>query len=905
MVKKSVFIVSLFFMLLGIAHSQERSPFDSLAAGLESKFGVKLFYDKSHTDGLSIPSSSGSLEEILRSTLEGTGLSFHRDAKSRVFIYRGDPIPLVLSPDYFNPDRTSKIPDTSKIISKGSVTEMSGNENKIQVIGKKGGEGLNAVLSGYVRDGANGEPLNSASVTVEGKSGGVSTDAFGFFSITVPKGNQTLKVSSIGMKDISRQLNVLGNGRLDVEMLEEVRSLKTAVVVGQKQSNVRGMQMGVERLSIRSIKQIPAVMGETDILRSLLTLPGITSVGEGTVGYNVRGGAADQNLVLLNDMTIFNPTHLFGFFSAVDPEVVRGFDLYKSAVPERLGGRISSIMEVNTRDGNTKKLTGTAGIGPLTSKFTLEGPIKTEKTTFLAGGRTTYSNWFLKQLPDETFRNSKVNFNDLLLHFSHVFSDRDRIYLSGYVSDDTFKLNEDSTYSYNNRNFRIKWKHDFSDKLYNVLSAGMDEYMYSVKGRSNPKNAFDLGFGLRQWSVKSDFKYSPDNKHDINFGVQHLIYDLQPGKLRPADAASIVTAQTMSPEKASESSVYLGDQFRVSSKISLQAGIRYSYYRFLGPGKSYIYDPLQPRSASSVTDSVEYDKNQTIQTYHGPEIRVSARYMLGTRSSFKISYNTLRQYIHMITNTTAISPTDIWKLSDPYIKPQIGQQVSLGFYSQVGEKGVEVSAEAYYKTTKHYLDYKSGAQLVLNDHLERDVMNTNGKAYGIELLLKKPVGKLNGWISYTYLRTFLKVDDPIAGEIINKGNAYPANFDKPHIASLVANYRFTQRFSISLTSTYSTGRPITYPVGTFNMGGSTRVLYSERNAFRIPDFFRTDFSMNIENNHNIKQKLHTSWTLGVYNITGRDNPYSVYFIVEDRKIKAYQLSVFASAIPFVTFNLKF
>jgi len=902
MVKKILSIL-LFICIAKVDYAQKVSPFDSLVNVLEKKFDVRFLYDTRHTEGLIIGTAEGSLDSILKNLLDGTGLSYYMDPHKRVIVSRGSSVFTALSKDFFSQigDQTAN----QKTVEDKNDVVLAAVDNKVYTIGTKNNNAPAAIISGYIRDAKNGEPLSSTSVMIDGNQGGVSTDAFGFFSITVPKGRQLLKVSSIGMKEITRQLNILGNGRMDIEMNEEVRSLKAAVIVAQKQSNVRGMQMGVERLNIRAIKQIPAVLGETDILRSLQTLPGVTSVGEGTAGYNVRGGAADQNLILLNDMTIYNPTHLFGFFSAVDPEVIRGLELYKSAIPERLGGRISSIMDVSTKDGNAKKVTGTVGIGPLTSKFTLEGPLGSEKTTFLVGGRATYSNWFLQYLPDVTFKKSKVSFADLMINLTHEFSEKDKLYISGYISSDAFRLNQDSTYAYQNKNARIKWKHNFTDKFYNVLSAGIDQFDYSVDGSNNPKDGFLLKFGIQQLSAKSDFKFIPNNKHEINFGLQHMIYNLDPGSLTPTNPGSLVKSTFVEKEKGTESSVYLGDQYRVNNKIQLQGGLRYSFYRFTGPKKSYEYSPGIPRTSSSVIDSVQYQNGETIQTYHGPELRASARYLITPRTSLKLSYNSLRQYIHMITNTTALSPTDIWKLSDQFIRPQVGHQVSLGFYTQPGNKGDELSIEAYYKKNFNYLDYKSGAKLILNNTLERDVINTKGKAYGIEFLYKKPVGKLNGWISYTYLRTFLKVDDPIAGETINGGNFYPANFDKPHIASLVGNYRFTQRFSISLTSTYSTGRPITYPIGVFNMGGAQRVLYSERNAFRIPDFFRTDFSVIVENNHKVTQKVHGSWTFGVYNITGRANPYSVYFIVTNRQVKGYQMSVFANPIPFVTFNLKF
>ncbi|MFZ9661588.1 MAG: TonB-dependent receptor domain-containing protein, partial [Chitinophagaceae bacterium] len=864
MVKKVIYICSILIFISGQIHAQKINLFDSLITDLERKFSVKFFFDKSQTSGISVPTSKGTtLDEILEDVLDGTGLLFHKTSNGKVIIFRGNPLYLNLSSDFFN-----RLPSTSKDNLPNSYQEDvvlvkdARDEKRVFTIGKKGGSGTTALISGYIRDGRSGEPLPSTSIMIEGTSGGVSTDAYGFYSITIPKGKQVLKVTSIGMKEINRHFIVQVNVKMDIELQPEIRSLKTAVVVAQKQSNVRGQMMGVERLSIQTIKQIPAVLGESDILRALQTLPGVTSVGEGTAGYNVRGGAADQNLVLLNDMTIYNPTHLFGFFSAVDPEVIRGLELYKSGIPERLGGRISSIMEVNSKDGNAKKVTGTAGIGPLTSRFTVEGPLGSKKTTFLMGGRATYSNWFMQFLPEEYAKNSRASFKDLFLHLTHDFSDNDKLYVSGYISDDEFKLNGDSTYGYTNTNFRIKWKHNFNSKFYNVLSAGMDGYKYSLKGRNNPADAFNLQFGIKQWSAKSDFKYAPSNKQELNFGVQHMIYDLDPGSINPADEASIIKPKAVDKESATESTLYLGDQYRLSNKINFQAGIRYSYYRFLGPRTSNIYAPGLPREETNVIGSETFEKGKTVQHYQGPEIRVSFRYLITPRTSFKMSYNTMRQYIHMVTNSTAISPTDTWKLSDQFIKPQIGDQLSAGIYMQPGNKGIEISVEAYYKRIKNYLDYKSGAQLLLNKHLEEDVINTRGKAYGIEFLLKKPLGKLNGWLSYTYLRSFLQINDPLAGQTINNGKFYPSNYDKPNIASLVANYKFTQRFSFSMTMSYSTGRPITYPVGIFTLAGQQRVYFSDRNAYRIPDFFRTDFSFILENNHKVTQKFHTSWSLG-------------------------------------------
>ena len=903
-VNKNAIFLFLFLLIAGVIHSQGIRPFDSLVSKLSRQYNCSVYYDKKYTDTLRDLPSIDDLSHFVSLMESAYGFTALKDTRGNIYFFRGSSPIVILPKNYFSPLKSGALPEP--VAEKEEETLITADEvNKVYSIGTKRSQSGNVVLSGYVRDVNSGEPMVATSVVIEGTGIGVSTDAFGFYSLSLPTGRHVLRVSSVGMKEVVRQILVQGSGKMDIELKEEVRSLKTAVVVAQKQSNVRGMQMGVERLSIRTIRQIPAVFGETDILKSLLTLPGITSVGEGTVGYNVRGGAADQNLVLLNDMTIYNPTHLFGFFSAVDPDVVRGLELYKSAIPEKYGGRLSSIMEVTTRDGNAKKLSGTLGLGPLTSKFSLEGPLGSDKTTFITGGRVTYSNWLIREIPDPSFNRSKASFYDLILHLSHTFSDKDRVYFSGYTSNDEFRLNQDSTYGYTNRNFRVRWKHDFNSTFYHVLSAGMDSYGYSVDGRNNPKDAFDLAFGIKQYGVRSDFKYSPSNIHDINFGLQHQIYRLDPGSLKPLDASSLIKEKIVQKESGTETSLYAGDQYRITDKLSIQAGIRYTFYRYTGPRQMFIYAEGRPPSASTVTDSVVYGKGDLIRSYHGPEFRISARWLLSNTSSLKFSFNTVRQFIHMITNTAALAPTDIWKLSDPQIKPQYGQQIAAGYYLQPGTRGVEFSVEAYYKNSVNYLDYKSGAQLVLNQQLERDVIGTKGKVYGVEVLLKKTAGKLNGWIGYTYLRTLLKVNDPAAGELINGGKYYPANFDKPHIVNLVANYKFTQRFSVSLTSTYSTGRPITLPVATYTMAGAPRVFYSERNAFRIPDFFRTDFSMVIENSHNNKKKILSSWIFGVYNITGRDNPYSVYFTLENGQLKGYQLSIFASAIPFVSFNLKF
>jgi len=473
------------------------------------------------------------------------------------------------------------------------------------------------------------------------------------------------------------------------------------------------------------------------------------------------------------------------------------------------------------------------------------------------------------------------------------------------MSHDGFRLNSDTTYSYGNKNANIKWKHNFNDKLFSVVMVGYDRYQYEVSSDANPVNGYDLNYNINQSNLKVDFTYYVNPKNTIDFGLSSIYYKLHSGDLEPYNNKSLIAPDVVPAEQALESALYFGDKYDLTPDLTVDVGVRYSIYNYLGPQTVYQYAPNLPKTSSNVLDSTTYGKNKVINTYSRPEIRASIRYNLNDNLSLKASYNTLTQYVHLLSNTTAISPTDVYKLSDPNIKPQNGDQVSLGIYKNAASNTIETSVEVYYKRIRDYLDYRSGATLLLNDHIEQDVLNTQGKAYGIEFLVKKTEGKLNGWMSYTYSRTFLRQDDPNAGELINNGNYYPANYDKPNDFNFTGNYRFTHRYSISLNVVYSTGRPITLPIAKYYYDGAERVFYGDRNAHRIPDYFRSDFSINIEGNHKVHQRTHNSWTLGIYNLTGRANAYSTYFTEQGGAINGYQLSIFAKPIPFINYNIRF
>lgn len=884
----------------------------SFVSLVEEQTAFRFYLDPAAFDSVTITVTvkEQTIRKLLDEAFTGKNIYYTFDPTQHIFLTRGRALSLTLPREAFNTGKpVAASGDTASArtgrndLGPGQVAAL---ENKLYVIGDKNlvtAQNV-ATIAGYINDSKTGEAVIGASVFTENPRIGITTDQYGYYSISLPKGRHVLNIQSLGMKDTKRQIALYSDGKLNIDLQGTVMSLKGVVIAAQKRSNVKSTQMGLQKIDIKTIKQIPVVFGEADVLRAVTTLPGVKTVGEASTGLNVRGGSADQNLILFNEGTIYNPAHFFGMFSAFNPEVIKDIELYKSSIPARFGGRLSSVLAMNSREGNKKNFTGSAGIGLLTSRLNIEGPIIKDKSSFILGGRTTYSNWLLNLLPDE-YKKSKASFYDVNLNISHEFNKKNTLYISGYMSNDQFNLNSDTVYGYGNKNISVKLKHIFNNKLNAVVVAGYDRYNYTISSEKLKQSANKLGFDINQTYFKTHFNYYLNSQHTLDFGLNTMYYKLHPGKFEPIGDSSLLISEEIPAEQALESALYLNDHYTVSNKFAIDAGIRYAMFNYLGPHNANVYASGLPRTEDNLQGVVSYQKGDIVKTYSGPEFRVSMRYAFNDSFSIKAGYNSQQQFIHSLSNTTAMAPTDIWKLSDSNIKPQRGDQFSLGVYKNFKSNTIEASVEVYYKRMQDYLDYKSGAQLVMNQHIETDVLATKGKAYGVELLLKKTAGKLNGWISYTWSRVFLKMDDPVAGELINKGNWYPSNFDKPHDVTVIGNYRFSHRFSISMNASYSTGRPITLPVGVYYYGGSYRTLYADRNAYRIPDYFRADFSMNIEGNHKIHQKTHNSWTIGVYNITGRKNPYSVYYVSEGGTINGYKLSIFGNPIPYVNFNIRF
>ena len=684
------------------------------------------------------------------------------------------------------------------------------------------------------------------------------------------------------------------------------QELDEIVVVGGRQSAVNNMMIGAEKFKPQILKNIPSAFGESDIMKIVLTLPGVTTVGEASSGYNVRGGATDQNLILLNGGTVYNPSHLFGLFTSFNSDAVEDVELFKSSIPVEYGGRISSVLKVTSKEANMQKFTGSASIGALTSKANIEIPIVKDHVSLLLNGRTTYSDWILKKLPEKSgYKNGTANFYDLGGVLTWKLNNIHRLKVYGYLSKDKFSFSSKDKYGYQNRSISAEWRSILNERVTATFSAGLDHYDYFNEDNNVPTMAARLSFGIDQLWGKLHIRHRLSEKQTLSYGLSMLHYNVQAGKYEPVGSESCITTDQLQKEKALESAAYLDYEFSLTEKLSVSAGLRYSMFNTLGPRDVNIYLDGELPSMETLVET--RSETGIIKTYHAPEIRLSARYALQENLSLKVGFNTMHQYIHKVSNTSIMSPTDIWKLSDTNIKPQSGWQVATGIYHETAGKKYEFSAEVYYKHISDYLNYRSSAVLLMNHHLETDVISTKGKAYGIELQAKKPLGKLNGWVNYTFSRSLLRQDDKRVAIPLNNGEWYPAEYDRPHEVKAVLNYKFTERYSFSSNFNYATGRPTTVPAGKYYDSYNQKYMpyYTDRNTYRIPDYMRLDLAFNIEPTHKLTSFLHTSFSIGVYNALARKNAYSIYYVTEGGRVQGYKLSVFGSAIPYVSLNIRF
>ncbi|MDO6491592.1 MULTISPECIES: TonB-dependent receptor domain-containing protein [unclassified Cellulophaga] len=761
------------------------------------------------------------------------------------------------------------------------------------------------ILSGYIKQHLNNEPIPNVTIYVKNRNLGVSTNNNGFYEIKLPKGENLIEVSSIGVKAQVKRVFLFNNGQLNFSLKEDIEQLDEIIVDGAQDVNVEETLMGTSEIDSEESKNIPLVLGERNILKVATTLPGITTAGEGATGFNVRGGKTDQNLILLDDAVIYNPSHFFGIFQALNPFTTKSLKVYKGSIPSEFGGRLSSVFDIKSKDGNVDNFAGEASIGPITNNIALELPIVKGKSSLMVGGRSTYSDWVLKSLDDDDLKKSKANFYDVIAKYNHKINDKNDIRATAYYSKDVFSITSDSLYSYNNAVFSLSWDNQLSDKNVGNLSLFNTHYGFNIDYDGDTNTDFAFDYGIVETGFKYKITYLYNSKHKINYGITSKLYNVTPGNKEPLGDESDVQKINLDKEKGLESALFLSDDFEFNDKLMFNLGVRYSTFTTLGENTTRVYKEGEPKNDETVEEILNFDKNEEVKTYGGLEARVAARYLLKDNLSIKASYNKMYQYIHTLSNNTTGSPIDTWKLSDYNIKPQKAEQFALGIYKNIAGNDYEISLEGYYKLSNNVPDFKTGAQLTLNENIETEILQGKGKAYGVEFLVRKNAGDVNGWLSYTYSKSFLKLNSEFSEEQVNNGDYFPSNYDKPHNLNLVSNFKITRRFSFSGNFTYQTGRPVTYPIGNFTYQGSDYPIYSDRNKFRIPDYYRLDLSFNVEGNHKLKKLGHSFWNISIYNVLGRNNPYSVYFVTENNEVKAYKSSIFSIPIPTITYNIKF
>ncbi len=892
---------------------QDRSLEDAIRE-IEQQTQLKFYFVDDWLGDHSVTGtySDALLEEVLNDLFRDTTLNYYLMEGGKIILTQNNIVYDQLPDGFFgetdDPDQqtTNDTPVKRGTPIFNTPTGTVGNVSVQTVrIGKesKQNNANSFTLSGIITD-EDGKPLPNVTLVVKNSGLGTTTNASGAYRVTLQPGVNLMEIRSLGFQNLQKRVIIYNNGELNMEMQEGLEQLGTVVIEGKAKQNVAEVSTGVTEIDVKEIKNIPLVLGERDILKVATTLPGITTTGEGSSGFNVRGGKEDQNLILLDDGVVYNPTHFFGIFSGINPFTTEDAKIYKGNIPAEYGGRLSSVVDIITKDANVEKFTAEGSIGPVTGSLSVEVPVEEGKGAFLVGGRSTYSNWILRSLDDEALQNSEASFSDVIAKYNHKIGEKDDIRVTGYYSRDAFSITSDSLYNYSNRMVSLRWDHEFNDNHRGSIGVSNSNYRFGIEFDGESNTDFDLGYDITETQVKLKMESNLGENHTLNYGVASKLYNVNPGEIDPINGSSVVPV-TIPEERGWESAVFISDDWNITDEWLLSAGVRYSFYSALGPASQNIYADGLPRNESTFVETREFSNNESIETYGGPEFRVSSRYFLTPTLSVKGSFNNTYQYIHTLTNNTTVSPTDTWKLSDLNIKPQEANQYALGFYKNLEDNTFEISLEGYYKTLENVLDFKTGAELLLNETIETEVLQGEGRAYGVELLIRKRKGKFNGWLGYTYSKSELKFDSPFSEETINGGNYFSSNFDKPHDISLVTNYKLTKRFSLSANFVYQTGRPVTVPVGNFFINNSEFVLYSERNKFRIPDYYRFDISFNVEGNHKNKKLAHSFWNISIYNVLGRNNPYSVFFVTEEGQVKALQSSIFSIPIPTITYNFKF
>lgn len=767
-------------------------------------------------------------------------------------------------------------------------------------------------LSGTIKDSKNNETLIGVNVYIPVLKIGTTTNEYGFYSITVPKGEHQIEISYLGYQTIQQTINLNQNTKNNFAISESGEELQEVIIKDNKgKLNIKSPEMSVNKLSISAIKKMPVVMGEVDVLKSILLLPGVTNAGEGASGFNVRGGGADQNLILLDEATIFNSSHVFGFFSVFNPDAIKDLKLYKGGIPARFGGRASSVLEIYQKDGSSKEFHANGGIGLISSRLLVEGPIVKDKGSFLIGGRASYAHLFLK-LSEENKDNSAY-FYDLNAKFSYKLNDNNSLYLSGYFGRDVFSLNKSFTNTYGNSTLNLRWNHLYSNKLFSNLSLIYSDYYY---GLDLDFVGFNWDSGIKNYNIKYDFKHYISDKFKLNYGLNGIYYQFNPGTIKPSSIDSGINPDQLDKKYAFEPSIYLDAENQLSKRITVAYGLRYSLFYRLGASTINYYDNNNPvvfNSAMGIyekgtpTSTQYFGKNKVIKDYNNLEPRLAVSYQLNDNQSIKASYNRMAQYLQLISNTSSPTPLDVWMPSDNYIKPQIADQVALGYFRNIKNGAYSLEVETYYKKIQNRLDYIDGADLIANNAIEQVILNGRMRAYGLEIMLKKNEGKFNGWISYTLSKSEQQTPGRTPEETgINNGQWYSSAYDKRHNLAITSAYNLNEKWSFGANFALQSGQPVTYPNGQYVYLGITVPSYGLRNENRLPAYHHLDVSATLTPRKNKDRNWKGEWVFSIYNLYNRQNAASINFRQNsDTGVnEAVKTSIFG-IVPAVSYNFKF
>lgn len=752
------------------------------------------------------------------------------------------------------------------------------------------------IISGHITDDKTGENLIGATILVKELGVGTVSNNYGFYSLAVKPGTYTLACSYIGYENLELKVDLTSNKRLEVALKPASEEIGEIQVTGQrKDKNLSQVEMGVEQLQAKTIKSIPALMGEVDLIKAIQLLPGVHSTAEGGSGYSVRGGSPDQNLILLDEATVYNASHLMGFFSVFNNDAIKDLKLYKGDIPAQYGGRLASLLDVRMKDGNSKQIEGLGGIGTISSRFTLDGPIEKGKTTFLISGRRTYLDLFLPLSSNEDVRKSRLYFYDASFKLTHRFNENNRLYISSYLGRDVMKSSFFKM-GFGNKTFTGRWNHIFNQKLFMNMTAVWSRYDYQLGTSEDQAEAWLWKSDLGDLGLKADFSYFISPKHSIKFGMQSFYHTFNPGTAMGIGDQTIFSTYVVDKTYALEHAIYLSHQQNIGEKLVLKYGLRASLFQNIGPGTVYSYDQNY-----DVVDSTTYRSGQVYKSYWGLEPRLGLNYRVDTNWSLKFNYNRSRQTIQQASNTAAGSPLDVWFPASPNVKPQVADQVALGIFRNFKKDSYEASVEAYYKKMQHTIDFADHAKLLLNKYLEGELRVGSSQAYGIEFLLKKNEGTLTGWIGYTLSRA----ERTIPG--INDGKTYVAPFDKTHDVSVVAMYQISKRVSLSGNWIFSTGQPVTLPVQRYQIEGTVIPYYSERNGTRYDNYHRLDLSLTLQGRTKKQRAWKGEWVFSIYNAYNHKNTWALNFVqdTENPNVTYAEKTYLFPIIPAVTYNFNF